>query len=63
MFTGRTAIYSGLEETFDDGRGHILVRDLPVGVCDKTAAALAELGRPDLTVTGPTWHYSGGGCC
>ncbi|MCH8005796.1 MAG: arsenosugar biosynthesis arsenite methyltransferase ArsM [Planctomycetes bacterium] len=63
IFTGRTAIYSGPDETFDDGRGHILVRDLPASVCDKTAAALADLGRPDLTVTGPTWHYSGGGCC
>lgn len=63
VFTGRTAIYSGPEASFDDGKGHRLVRDLPASVCDKTAAALASLGRPDITVTGPTWHYAGDGCC
>ncbi len=63
VFTGRTAIYSGPEPSFDDGRGHLLVRDLPLGVCDKTAANLAALGRPDLTVTESTWHYAGDGCC
>ena len=63
VFTGRTAIYTGPEPSFDDGKGHVLVRDLPHAVCDKTAAALAALGRRNLTVTGPTWHYTGGGCC
>ena len=63
VFTGRTAIYVGAEETFDDGRGHILLRDLPLGVCDKTAEALAALGRGDLVVTPSTWHYPGDGCC
>jgi len=63
VFTGRTAIYSGAEPTFDDRNGHTLVRDLPLGVCDKTAAALIALGRPDITVTESTWHYAGDGCC
>jgi SAM-dependent methyltransferase len=63
VFTGRAAIYTGPEPAFDDGKGHVLVRDLPQPVCDKTAAALASLGRPDVTVTEPTWHYDGGGCC
>ena len=63
VFTGRFAIYSGDEETFDDGRGHVLVRDVPLSVCDKTAAALGALDRSDLTVTEPTWHHAGGGCC
>ena len=63
VFTGRTAIYSGPEPSFDDGKGHVLLRDLPQGVCDKTAAALAGLGRTDITVTPPTWHYTGDGCC
>ena len=63
VFTGRTAIYSGPDEQFDDGRGHVLRRDVPLGVCDKTAAALAALGRPDLMVTDPTWHYTGDGGC
>lgn len=63
VFTGRTAIYVGEAETFDDGKGHLLLRDLPLGVCDKTAAALEGLGRDDLLVTGSTWHYPGDGCC
>jgi SAM-dependent methyltransferase len=63
VFTGRTAIYTGVEASFDDGKGHVLTRDLPYPVCDKTAAALAGLGHPELTVTDPTWHYAGGGCC
>jgi len=63
IFTGRTAIYVGEEEAFDDGKGHFIVRDLPLGVCDKTAAALKALGRDDLFVTESTWHYPGDGCC
>lgn len=63
VFTGRTAIYSGPEESFDDGAGHVLARDLPLPVCDKTAAALEALHRDDLTITDPTWHYAGDGCC
>ncbi|MEO0325637.1 MAG: SAM-dependent methyltransferase, partial [Myxococcota bacterium] len=63
VFTGRTAIYVGEAETLDDGKGHLLLRDLPLGVCDKTAAALEGLGRDDLVVTGSTWHYPGDGCC
>ena len=63
VFTGRTAFYTGSDPTFDDGKGHVLARDLPYPVCDKTAAALTKLARPDLTVTPSTWHYAGGGCC
>ena len=63
VFTGRTALYFGPEEVFDDGKGHILSRDLPLAVCDKTAGALLRLERPDLLVTGSTFHYRGGGCC
>jgi ubiquinone/menaquinone biosynthesis C-methylase UbiE len=63
IFTGRTAIYTGTEASFDDGQGHVLTRDIPVSVCDKTARQLASLGRSDLTLTDSTWHYRGGGCC
>jgi ubiquinone/menaquinone biosynthesis C-methylase UbiE len=63
IFTGRTATYLGESDCFDDQKGHILQRDLPMGVCDKTAAALAALGRSDLVLTEATWHYSGDGCC
>lgn len=63
VFTGRTAIYTGDQPTMDDGKGHLLVRDVPLGVCDKTAKALIALGRSDLRVTPSTWHYPGDGCC
>ena len=63
VFTGRTATYKGKDESFDDGKGHVLPRNLPQPVCDKTAGALAALGRDDLTITGSTYHYGGGGCC
>jgi len=63
IFTGRVAIYTGEEETFNDGKGHNLLRDVPLPVCDKTAAAFDTLNHPHLTITAPTWHYAGGGCC
>jgi SAM-dependent methyltransferase len=63
VFTGRTAIYHGDRDYFDDDKGHFLTRNQPLSVCDKTAAALAALGRDDLYLSGPTWFYDGGGCC
>jgi len=63
IFTGRSAIYVGADAFLDDGKGHVLLQDLPLGVCDKTAAALIALGRDDLIVTDSTWHYPGDGCC
>jgi SAM-dependent methyltransferase len=63
IFTGRTAILHGNDPVFDDGKGHMLQRDVPLAVCDKTADALASLGRNDLYITPSTWHYDGGGCC
>lgn len=63
IFSGCVAIYVGDQELFDDDAGHLLQRDLPLQVCDKTAANLRALARPDLIVTEPTFHYRGGGCC
>lgn len=63
VFTGRTATYSGADDAFDDGKGHVLHRGLPSEVCDKTARALLDLGRDDLVITESSWHYQGGGCC
>ena len=63
VFTGRTAIFHGNADYFDDKKGHFLTRNQPLSVCDKTAAALAALGRDDLYLSGPTWFYDGGGCC
>ena len=61
VFTGRTAVWGGSDDRFDDGAGHVLRKGLPLPVCDKTAAALA--GVEGVTVTAPTWHFTGGGCC
>jgi ubiquinone/menaquinone biosynthesis C-methylase UbiE len=63
VFTGKTAIYSGLEDIFDDNAGHILQKGVPAAVCDKTAAKLAALIPDKLIITNSTWHYTGGGCC
>lgn len=61
IFTGKTAIYSGDLEFFDDQNGHILNKGIPAAVCDKTAGKLSTF--PDILITDSTWHYQGGGCC
>jgi SAM-dependent methyltransferase len=63
VFTGKTAIYFGQEEVFDDQAGHTLLQNQPLAVCDKTARALAQLNRTDLFISDSTWFYDGGGCC
>ena len=63
IFTGRTAIYYGRDELFDDGKGHILSCNQPLAVCDKTADALIQLNRDDLYLSPSTFFYDGGGCC
>lgn len=63
IFTGRAAIYFGSDDSFNDGAGHILMRDWPLAVCDKTAKALEALGRDDIRLTPSTYFYDGGGCC
>ncbi|AFZ32506.1 Methyltransferase type 11 [Gloeocapsa sp. PCC 7428] len=63
IFTGKTAIYCGKEEFFDDANGHILQRGVPAVVCDKTAAKLGSLLQQEVMITESTWHYVGGGCC
>lgn len=63
IFTGKAAIYYGQEELFDDKKGHILLKNQPLAICDKTANALAGLGRDDIYISESTFHYDGGGCC
>lgn len=63
IFTGKAAIYYGEDDHFDDGKGHILLKNQPLAICDKTAAALEELGRQDIFISPSTNHYDGGGCC
>ena len=62
VFTGKTAIYYGNEEYFDDENGHVLMQNQPLAVCDKTAAAL-EKSNAEIHISNSTWHYNGGGCC
>jgi SAM-dependent methyltransferase len=63
IFTGKAAIYFGQEEYFDDHKGHILMPNQPLAICDKTAEALANLGRNDIFISDSTYFYDGGGCC
>ena len=67
VFTGRNAIYHGEKEFLDDGKGHLLIRNQPLAVCDKTSDALATRvrleKRDDIYLSASTWFYDGGGCC
>ena len=63
VFTGKTAIYYGEEDYYDDQNGHVLFPNQPLAICDKTAESLANLKREDLFISESTWHYDGGGCC
>lgn len=62
IFSGRSAIYYGDQSYFNDGKGHVLMANQPLAVCDKTAAALEALNAP-IYISPSTYHYSGGGCC
>ena len=63
VFTGKAAIYFGENDFFDDGKGHVLLQNQPLSVCDKTAAALQNLNRKDIFISPSTYHYDGDGCC
>ena len=63
IFTGKTAIYFGENDFFDDDKGHVLLQNQPLSVCDKTAATLQNLNRKDIFISASTYHYDGGGCC
>jgi len=62
VFTGKTAIYTGPEDYFDDHAGHVLMYNQPLAVCDKTAGNLAKASQ-DVFVSESTFFYDGGGCC
>jgi SAM-dependent methyltransferase len=63
VFTGKAAVYYGGQEYFDDGKGHTLLQNQPLAICDKTANALESLKRNDIYFSPSTFHYDGGGCC
>ena len=63
VFTGKAAIYFGSDDYFDDKAGHILYKNQPLAICDKTAKALKKLNQKDIFISKSTFHYDGGGCC
>lgn len=63
VFSGKTAFYFGGEDYFDDKKGHVLMPNQPLAVCDKTAGALGSLDRKDIYISDSTFFYDGGGCC
>ncbi|MDG1698310.1 MAG: arsenosugar biosynthesis arsenite methyltransferase ArsM [Polaribacter sp.] len=63
IFTGKAAIYYGNEDYFDDGAGHILLKNQPLAICDKTANQLQQAANNNIFISESTYHYDGGGCC
>lgn len=63
IFTGKTAIYFGDQEYYDDKKGHVLMNNQPLSICDKTAGQIAAIGEKNIMITESTYFYDGGGCC
>jgi hypothetical protein len=63
VFTGKNAVYYGPDPFYDDQKGHVLLHNQPLAVCDKTAAALAAIKTENIFISPSTFHYDGGGCC
>lgn len=63
VFTGKSAIYYGNEPYFDDKKGHVLLQNQPLAICDKTAQALKNINNDEIFISESTHHYDGGGCC
>ena len=63
IFTGKTAIYFGSEEYFDDNDGHVMVKNQPLAICNKTAGDIKKLNRDEIVISESTYFYDGGGCC
>ncbi len=63
VFTGKTAIYYGDEEYYDDKAGHVLMQNQPLAICDKTAGQFAAQDEKSIFISESTYHYDGGGCC
>jgi SAM-dependent methyltransferase len=63
VFTGKAAIYFGNGTEYDDKKGHVLLQNRPIQVCDKTAKNLSQISGVDIHITDSTYFYDGGGCC
>ncbi|PIZ06698.1 MAG: SAM-dependent methyltransferase, partial [Flavobacteriales bacterium CG_4_10_14_0_8_um_filter_32_5] len=59
VFTGKAAIYFGSEAFFDDKKGHTLLKNQPLAICDKTAQAFKNIQRDDIFISESTFHYDG----
>lgn len=56
-------VFTGKDAYFDDKKGHTLLKNKHLAVCDKTAQVLTDLNSDDIYITESTFHYNGGGCC
>ena len=63
IFTGKAAIYYDDKEYYDDNAGHVLLKNQPLAICDKTAKVLSESKEGSIFISESTYHYDGGGCC
>ena len=63
IFTGKSAIYYGRDEYYDDHKGHVLLPNVPLSICDKTARELEKSANPEIYISKSTYFYDGGGCC
>lgn len=63
VFTGKSAIYFGEDELFDDRQGHTLLQNQPLAICDKTAHNLKALQNENIYISESSFFYDGGGCC
>ena len=61
IFTGRTAIYTGPNETTTADSCFVFQRGIPATVSDLVADRLAA--RDDFVLTPPTWSARSAGCC
>ena len=48
---------TGDEPFFDDGKGHTVMPDVLLAVCDKAGEFCRAMGRPDLFVTESNYYY------
>jgi SAM-dependent methyltransferase len=61
IFTGRTAIYTGPEESWTDEQGYVFRRGQPLSVSEGVAQRLKGISQ--FCLTEPTFHARPGGCC
>lgn len=53
VFTGQVVFYTGSEQASDDGRGQVVLPDVPLAVCGKTARCFRKLGTGRIPRGGP----------